>query len=317
MVSLRELAEAGAIWSGAPRLAARTRRGRTLILAYHNVVPDAWPVQGDRSLHMPESAFGRQLDRLIELADVVPLSYVLVDPPPSSRPRVIITFDDGYHGALTLAAAALRERGLPATMFVPPALLGRPSFWWDAFAGPEGVDPAFRTQALEALRGDDDAVRAWAAERGTAAQAIPAWLRPGTEAELTAWVKSGFTVGSHSWRHANLARLVGAELVEELARPMVWLRERFAGAFEPWLTYPYGRATRDTAGGAREAGYRGALLVSGGWAPRPVEDPFVLPRLNVPSGVSMRGFELRLAGLSRRGVACLQQVDIQDGLSTR
>ncbi len=269
MKGIRGIAEASLIQSGLARLLAQTRRGRTLILAYHNVAPDALPAAGDRSLHVAETTFAAQLDLLAERCDVVPLSSVLADPPAGSRPRVAITFDDAYRGALTLGGAALRARGLPATMFVPPALLGRPSFWWDAYAGPDGLAPGFRTQALGPLRGDDDAVRAWATGQGLGAQLQSPWLQPGTETELQAWVDSGLTVAAHTWRHANLTCLSEAEVVEELNRPQKWLRERFGNAAEPWLTYPYGLATPAVAALARTAGYSGALLVSGGWARRP------------------------------------------------
>jgi peptidoglycan/xylan/chitin deacetylase (PgdA/CDA1 family) len=257
---------------------------------------------------LPESVFERQLDILAELCDVVPLASLLVDPATDARRRVIITFDDAYRGALTLAAAALRARGLPATVFVPPATLGRVSFWWDAFAGQEGLPLPLRAQALGPLSGDDQQIRTWAAQQGLAAIEPPEWLRPGTESELRAWASGpGLTVAAHTWRHANLTRLPSSEMVEELNRPLVWLRERFASAVEPWLTYPYGLATKDTADLVCKAGYQGALLVAGGWLPRPVPNAFLLPRLNVPAGLSTNGFRLRLAGLFRQPVAEPQQ----------
>jgi peptidoglycan/xylan/chitin deacetylase (PgdA/CDA1 family) len=308
MISLRRMAETGVVWSGVPRLAALARRGRTLVLAYHNVVPDALAPAGDRSLHLPESAFCRQLDMLIELCDVVPLASLLFDPPADARPRVVITFDDAYHGALTLAAGALRTRRLPATVFVPPAMLGQASFWWDAFAGPEGLPPTIRAEALGPLSGDDEQVRSWATQHGLAAQKLPDWLRPGTESELKAWVEAGLGIGAHSWRHANLTRIPSSEIVEELNRPLEWLRERFGSLVWPWLTYPYGLATTEIADLARRAGYQGGLLVAGGWIPRPLTTPFLLPRVNVPAGLSPNGFRLRLAGLFRGAVADSQQL---------
>jgi peptidoglycan/xylan/chitin deacetylase (PgdA/CDA1 family) len=309
MISLRRIAETGIIWSGVPRLAALSRRGRTLVLAYHNIVPDGAPPSGDRSLHLAESAFGRQLDTLADLCDVVRLASLLAQPAADARPRVIITFDDAYHGALTLGRGALQKRDLPATVFVPPAMLGRASFWWDAYAGAEGLPMSLRAQAIGALSGDDQQVRAWAAQQGLAELEVSGWLRPGNESELRAWAATReLTVAPHTWRHANLTRLPPSEALEELERPLGWLRERFSSALEPWITYPYGLATVETAALARQAGYKGGLLVEGGWGSRPVVDPFLLPRLNVPSGISIEGFRLRLAGLFRSAVAIPQQV---------
>ncbi len=52
------------------------------------------------------------------------------------------------------------------------------------------------------------------------------------------------------------------------------------------------------ASAAAAAGYAAALRVDGGWIPDPrAADRLDLPRLNVPAGVSRRGFELRTAGM--------------------
>jgi peptidoglycan/xylan/chitin deacetylase (PgdA/CDA1 family) len=288
-------------------LTARGRRGRTLILAYHNIIPDSSPPLGDRSLHLRQAAFDRQLDVLVEHCDVVALSSVLVDPPESGRPRVVITFDDAYHGALTLGAAALRSRGLPATVFVPPGMLGRDSFWWDAFAEPDGLSAAFRAEALGSCQGDDEQVRAWALRQGFSSHQLPAWFRPGTESALQDWVASGLRVASHSWRHANLTGLATADVVNEVNRPLEWLCDHFGNAVESWLTYPYGFATAATLERVREAGYDGALLVGGGWVPRPLTDRWAVPRLNIGAGMSIRGFYLRISGVFQSAVAAMQQ----------
>ena len=166
MPSARRLVEASLIWCGVDRWAARSRRGRCLVLAYHNIVPDDAAVVGDRSLHLPRHRFAQQLDALVESCDVIPLTAVLSERSPDARPAVAITFDDAYQGALTLGARELRARRLPATMFVAPGLLGGHTFWWDALAGPDGLSAALRDHVLVALRGDGDATRAWAVRSG-------------------------------------------------------------------------------------------------------------------------------------------------------
>ncbi len=217
MIRARALAEATLEWSGITRWAAQRRRGRTLVLAYHNIVPDDVDAGGDRSLHLPRGRFAQQLDALTEYCDVVPLTAVLTDPPATARPRVAITFDDAYHGALTLGAAELKGRQLPATMFVPPGLLGGQSFWWDALAGLTGLSVGVRAHALDVLRGDGDAVFEWANRSGHAIREVSSWERSGTESELEAWAGTpSLTVGAHTWRHRNLVRLTESEVREEL-----------------------------------------------------------------------------------------------------
>jgi peptidoglycan/xylan/chitin deacetylase (PgdA/CDA1 family) len=280
----------------------RRRAADAVVLAYHNIVPDGAEVLGDRSLHLPQREFARQLDLLRETHDVVPLDQVLEPPSgPRTRPRAAITFDDACQGAVTAGIDELARRGMPATVFVAPAFVGGRSFWWDALAGPgtEGLAEDVRRHALESLAGRDDAVRRWAECSGIAVHAVPDHQTCATEAQLRALDGTeGITLASHTWSHPNLARLSREELEEELSRPLAWLRERFQHVI-PWLTYPYGLASPQVVAAVAEAGYRGALLVEGGWLPRHPRGcihPYELPRQNVPSGLSLRGFELRVSG---------------------
>src|SRR2546423_5455975 len=113
-VRVKAIAERVLLASGG-RAARWRMRDRTLILAYHNVVPDEQPIFGDRSLHLRRSDFAAQLDALRETHDVVPLPAVLL-PSHGPRPRAAITFDDAYAGAVTLGVAEVVARGLPATV---------------------------------------------------------------------------------------------------------------------------------------------------------------------------------------------------------
>ena len=48
---------------------------------------------------------------------------------------MLITFDDGYRDNFDLAVPILRERGIPATFFLPTAFLDSPRLpWWDHVA---------------------------------------------------------------------------------------------------------------------------------------------------------------------------------------
>jgi peptidoglycan/xylan/chitin deacetylase (PgdA/CDA1 family) len=318
----RAAVEAALAFSGIAALAARGRRGRTLVLAYHNVVPDDWTAVGDRSLHIAQSRFAAHLETIIARCDVVPLAALADrdsdapgvghdgahDDRERRRPRVILTFDDAYHGTLTLGVEALARRALPATIFVPPGLLGNGSFWWDAASGPDGLDAERRAQALDRGRGVDADVRRLLAP-------LPDGLgeatRPGTAAELAAALTASpsLTLGAHTWSHANLTRLAPAELADEMTRPLEWLSTHVdPSRVVPWLTYPYGFESPAVRDAARVARYNGAFRVDGGWlAAGSRDDRFALPRLNVPAGMSSRGLGLRLAGLMGSVAARAQQ----------
>jgi peptidoglycan/xylan/chitin deacetylase (PgdA/CDA1 family) len=269
--------------------------GRALILAYHNVVPDEAPRAGDSPLHLPVAAFARQLDLLAASCDVVPLEQIF-QRPPGRRLTVAITFDDAYRGALTLGATELARRSLPATVFVPTGMLDDRTFWWDDLARPTvGLDPELRQRALGELQGKDTEIRAAA---HAAVSTLPTYMRTATVAELARTVTMfGFSLGAHTWSHPNLAALPPAELVPELERPLVWLREHFPAATIPWLAYPYGLASPSVHVAAASAGYAGGLRVEGGWFRRDEVAAFAVPRLNIPSGVTLNGFAIRLAGL--------------------
>ena len=300
MGGLRQAAKAGLetilARSGVARAFGGSLRGEVLILAYHNIRRDAATVSGDRSLHLPLSSFRDHLDRLSGSHDVVPLAEVF-DAPRGDRPRVAITFDDAYVGAVTLGIPELVSRGLPATIFVAPHFLGGQSFWWDAIADSEGLTENVRMRALEELRGQDGPIRDWAiASHRTIVEPAPD-NRCVTEAVLSEVASApGITLGSHTWSHPNLARLDGAELAGEFTRPLAWLGERFTSVI-PWVSYPYGRWSPMVAAAARAAGYRAGLRVDGGWYRPGRDDDFAIPRLNVPAGLSADGFALRLAGL--------------------
>jgi peptidoglycan/xylan/chitin deacetylase (PgdA/CDA1 family) len=76
-----------------------------------------------------------------------------------------------------------------------------------------------------------------------------------------------------------------------------WLRGRFSNVVS-WLSYPYGLYNESARRIAAASGYVGALRIDGGWVPRnPSVDMFAVPRFNIPSGLSLNGFRLRLAGL--------------------
>jgi peptidoglycan/xylan/chitin deacetylase (PgdA/CDA1 family) len=292
----KRAAERVAVAGGAAGLGRWTRRGRLLVLAYHNVVPDQVARTGDPSLHLALSDFSAQLDYLGRHCDVVGMEELGQAAPGRRRPRVILTFDDAYVGALSQALPEVARRGWKATLFVAPGCLGLESLWWDRCAGLPGWETGLRDRLLTDLAGREDAIAAWGAREGGPAPSLSPWHRIATLAELEALEGlPGVTLGAHSWGHPNLAALAAADLDAELARPLEWLRARFERVGS-WLAYPYGLFTDRTVAAAARAGYTVGFRVSGGWLARREPDPLRLPRWNVPAGISAAGFALRIAG---------------------
>lgn len=297
--ALKQTVETVLVRAGVPVVGRLFRSAQTIVLAYHNVAPDDVPPGGDTSLHLPRAAFAAHLDALARTHDVVPLESLQGSAPHrGGRPRAILTFDDAYLGAMTVGVPELVRRGLPATFFVSPLFVGGGTFWWDALSAPgtPGPTPELRRHALDALRGEDEAIRDWARAAGCHEYGVADHARVAGEAEMAAATRhDGIVLASHSWSHANLARLEGAALAAEMERPLAWLRERFARVV-PWLSYPYGASSPAAERAAEHAGYCGALTLDGGWIGGRPPRPFAVPRLNIPSGVSRSGFTLRASG---------------------
>lgn len=221
----------------------------------------------------------------------------------STRPEVAVTFDDAYAEAMAIAVPELAARGIPATVFVAPGILGSPSMWWDLLAlPPDGVmGPGVRERALGQHRGEHAAIVAAMMPAGPAGAPPAPALRIATERELGTALAAhpGLTVGAHTWGHPNLTRLAAAELEEELVRPLEWLRSRWRDRTVAWLAYPYGLASPALVPAVERAGYAGSVLVQGGWQ-RPDSPAHATPRFNVSAGLSTPGFGARLNGYLTR-----------------
>lgn len=269
-------------------------RGRRLVLAYHNVLPRGARPEGDRSLHCDFDRFVGHLDLLEARRELVTLDDLLASR--SSNPVVSISFDDAYAGAILLALPELAGRGIPVTVFVTPGLLGGGIPWWDAVSTDLGLSEEVRRECLERLGGVSERVLDWATRTGRSRSGAGEAGRIATDAELaTAASLPGVTLAAHSWSHPNLVRTDDQELEEELNRVGPWLKERFGARARNWLAYPYGLSDRRVREAARAAGYQAGFAVSGGWH-QIATDPFAIPRLNVPSGLSTKGLAARLSG---------------------
>jgi peptidoglycan/xylan/chitin deacetylase (PgdA/CDA1 family) len=94
-------------------------------LMYHRVGAPIDPVD---PYTVGEHAFAGHLQRLRAAGYEVTDVGTALERAPGTRPRVVLTFDDGADSDLTVAAPLLRERGFGATFYVVPGLLGRRAF---------------------------------------------------------------------------------------------------------------------------------------------------------------------------------------------
>ena len=143
MADIRAQAELALAWAFrlAGRLdssAAAPSESRAVVLAYHRVLPQGsirgFPFLED--LVTPLETFAAQVEFLSSRCRVVPLEELIsMLRAGGEMPArcVSITFDDGYADNYLHAFPILKQRGLPATIFLATGFVGGQSglFWWD------------------------------------------------------------------------------------------------------------------------------------------------------------------------------------------
>ena len=278
--------------SGLAALSRRRMHDAIAILAYHNVVAPADAGRGDASLHLPLDRFIRQIERLARTHDIIDIEDAAA-PPGKGRPRAIITFDDAYRGAVTLALPELVKRGIPAVMFVAPALIDAQSTWWDEMAEADLLTTGTRDFALESLAGRTSGIRS--RYFAYSPPSLPSSYGIASIGELRRHCANSVRVGSHTWAHEYLPSLGELELRANFARTLQWL-DAWDGPTSRWLALPYGGGDGNVGRLALEAGHTGVLGISGGMWSDDAQRAQV-PRINVPAGMSQRGLELRTSGL--------------------
>jgi peptidoglycan/xylan/chitin deacetylase (PgdA/CDA1 family) len=245
------------------------------VLAYHDVPrPDVF-----RS-HLVELGRGY---RPVGADEVI---AALRDGRPLPRRAVWVTFDDGHPSTLH-AAADLAAAGVPATVFVCPAVVDTTEpLWWQI------VDEALRRGVvpLSAHGGDvgrfraelktsDDPVRRAAVEACRAALDSsaegPLRVVQATTADLEAWIGYGHHVGNHTWDHPLLDRCDEAAQETQIGSAHEWLRERFPT--QPAVfAYPNGNSTA----------YAEKVAIGLGYEVRTLFDHRIATRLAADTAVS-------------------------------
>jgi peptidoglycan/xylan/chitin deacetylase (PgdA/CDA1 family) len=234
------------------------------ILVYHRVA-DIGVQDPDRdNWNVPPACFEQQMAALAGWADVVRLDRLpaLLDEENArpSRPRVCVTFDDGFASVHAGALPILRHYRIPATVFVVTGYIG-------------GQQPM--------------PFDGWS--RHNAARTPMAAWRPMNWDELEDCAHSGLVaVGAHSHEHLDARRCSPAQLVEEAARSRGILQARLGSEHARSYAYPYGstrlgEVSRGYVDAVRAAGYERAVSTDLGLVTRR-SDAFRLPRVEATAG---------------------------------
>jgi peptidoglycan/xylan/chitin deacetylase (PgdA/CDA1 family) len=198
-----------------------------VVLCYHSVHPTKCFASATPDL------FEHHLRWLKQHCDVVPFTQILGSEGNwKNRPRVAVTFDDGYFDNYEYAFPLLQKYGISATFFVTAGLLEK--------------DPAVlqRFQILRQCHGED--------------------VRPMEGSQMREMQEAGMEFGSHTYSHPNLASLDRQTAHIELERSKDILEQRLDRPIK-LLAYPFGKPKRhfstETANLAAETGYEYAAAI--------------------------------------------------------
>jgi peptidoglycan/xylan/chitin deacetylase (PgdA/CDA1 family) len=162
----------------------------------------------------------------------------------------VLTIDDGYRDNAEIAAPILERHGFAASIFLVSGRLGKDNDW--------SSDAPLQGRPMLSA---DDAARL---------------------------VARGVGIGAHTVTHPPLPDCDDDALVEEIAESKRSLEAALARPVRTFA-YPYGRVDERTVEAVRRAGFVSACTTEPRLA-RPDDDPFLVPRIEIEHGDSVRRF---------------------------
>jgi peptidoglycan/xylan/chitin deacetylase (PgdA/CDA1 family) len=224
------------------------RYPRCVILYYHGVRKEE------------KERFARQMDTVLRWT--VPVSLRDGFAGQAGRCYTAVTFDDGFISVIRNALPLLRERKIPAMMFVTAGCLGKKLPWSDLDGGK--IDRIMTCDELKSFASDPS-------ER--------------------------ITIGSHCITHASLLSLDDEHARREIAESRQEL-EKITGQVVRHLSYPAGEYEEREVCFAREAGYLATFSIEPKLAFEN-RDEFVIGRVKVDPSDWQIEFILKIWGYYR------------------
>jgi peptidoglycan/xylan/chitin deacetylase (PgdA/CDA1 family) len=288
--------------------------GDSRILMYHRIVEG---VEDPFTLCVSPDKFAVHLEEICRYGEPSTLDDLSR---PSTRPRVVVTLDDGYVDNLINAVPISEAKGVPITIFVTSGALDRrDAFWWDRLASLLRARPtSIREITLPSAEGtvrvrlgspwkrvdlrnvhrhllplpvaEIHRVLDAVSEQWGISAAPPHDARPLTTSEFLEMAASDMvTIGGHTVDHV---RLRGVE-PEDQQQTIGSSRKRLAelcGQAISHFAYPFGGQDSfddNTVEAVRSAGFETACTTVPGNA-SPGSDPFRLPRRQVKNWGRLR-----------------------------
>ncbi len=297
-------------------------RGKALVLMYHRFS------LGEGGPGLPVGVFREQLDYLATHYQVVPLSYLamLLNSGRAVPPRTaVITIDDAYRDAYTVAFPVLRARHLPATVFVVSGFTDRTSWIWTdklrylmTAAAPDMLEQAIGSMPAEVGsagrrsraglaatvnaemkrledHAKDEAIAAMAQRLGvTLPEAPPEAYAPIDWDQAREMDEAGVEIGSHTATHPLLTKVDAGRLRRELEDSRARIEDQLHRRVNLFC-YPNGSLNAEVRQAVRRAGYMCAVTSHPGFNDDR-SDVFALRRISTETDLprfiqSTSGFE--------------------------
>ena len=219
---------------------------------------------------------------------------------------VLVTFDDGHREVLEVALPILRERDVPAAVYVVAGLLDTDEpFWWDevkalvrlggrADGVPAEIAPADVVRALKRVPNTQrlDAIEQL---RRTAPEPAPRMLQLRRE-ELPVLEEGGIAIGNHTLTHPCLHQCDEETIRHELEASQRILTDAL-GHTPRTLAYPNGDQDPRVRRAVDDLGFEAAFLFDHRLSPVSPPDPLRISRLRVDSDTPLDRFKIILSGL--------------------
>lgn len=290
----------------------RQHNGEVLVLMYHGVSKDEWGCSDKDWLQVKESEFAKQMHHLSRHYDVIRLSEAykhVVVPDRSSKPKVVLTFDDGYANNLTVACPILERFRFPATVFVATAkTISGGLFWYDklrvALNGniPDNAIQDIVNGFKELHPGViDAAVDNFITERGYEIDpdCEKAYQMLTVEQIHDLHDTGLIDIDSHTHRHEILARLDSITEADETITTSLNVISGLGIPCRKYFCYPNGWYGPEHAQLVKNLGFFGAVSTKPGWWTDP-KDIYDIPRIGIGREMTINQFSGLLSGSWKR-----------------
>lgn len=296
------------------------KRG-VVVITLHRILPDEQydPLRLEPGMAVRASTFHHFLQYLSRSCKLV-LPREILDAGQKSdhRPRVILTFDDGWKDNFETAFPVTQKYAVPFIVFICPQMIERGSYFWtttvnrlwwtaqqagkvDLIRSMSGISVNGSVAALiEGLKHVDPRQRETFITQLQAALAPCCEQAANQQNELLTWAdvkemaNAGIDFGSHTSTHPILTDISREEATRELAESKSAIESRLNNC--PWFAYPNGDWSPSVRQLVQQAGYQIAFANSPGiWEMN--TDKFSIPRVNLWEG-SFAGWSGRFSRIA-------------------